>query len=92
MNSAANRAAPRKCVAQDGGHHRHAGGSRASFFIPVKYWLTNHLQRIAICRCIWTLIVEGDTRLKQTDYVRMAEKCTRRSGPPCLPALRETNF
>ena len=29
------------------------------FFIPVKYWLTNHLQRIAICRCIWTLIVEG---------------------------------
>jgi hypothetical protein len=29
------------------------------FFIPVKYWLTNHLQRAAICRCIWTLIVEG---------------------------------
>jgi hypothetical protein len=29
------------------------------FFIPVKYWLTSHLQRIAICRCIWTLIVEG---------------------------------
>ncbi len=22
-------------------------------FVPVKYWLTNHLQRLAICRCIW---------------------------------------
>jgi hypothetical protein len=53
------------------------------FFIPGRYWPTSHLQRIAICRCIWTLLLRGH-KMKQTDYVRMAEKWAREADrlPP----------